>query len=250
MEFIGFSTGALALSDFRRGVELQRDHKVNAIELSALREDELSGLINSIDSLDLSQFTYRSFHAPSRLTSLSNAELVERLRPVADKGFCIVVHPDIIDDFGSWRTLGTSILLENMDQRKKVCRTAREMAEYFVQLPESRFCFDIGHARQVDPTMSIAVDLLMRFRKRLAEIHVSEVNWSCRHVSISTASALAYSKIASLIPHTTPVIIESLIPSDQIDKELRTVRRCLQNDQPFAIELPFSDVGRFELQTP
>ena len=45
MPRIGFSTGALALGDFRKGIKLQRREDIQAIELSALREDELDGLI-------------------------------------------------------------------------------------------------------------------------------------------------------------------------------------------------------------
>jgi hypothetical protein len=174
---------------------------------------------------------------------MSNAALVDKLRPVVELGFPIVVHPDIIDDFAVWQTLGSAVLLENMDLRKRVCRTANEMVPYFEALPEARFCFDIGHARQVDPTMSIAVDLLLRFRNRLAEIHISEVSWECRHVAISSAAALAFWKISSLIPDSIPVIIESLIQPDQIDKELETVRRSLRSDQPLLSGRPISELA-------
>jgi hypothetical protein len=232
MTSIGFSTGALALGDFHNGLSLQRRENITAVELSALRENELDVLIDALPTLDLAQFKFVSFHAPSRLIKHSNVELVNKLRRVAELDIPIVVHPDIIDDCSSWRSLGSLILLENMDQRKRVCRTADEMQVYFEKLPEARFCFDIGHARQLDPTMSIAVDLLLRFQSRLAEIHASEVSWDCRHVSISSAAALAYSKIAALVPEQTPIIIESLIPPEQITAELNMVRDCFSTNQP------------------
>ena len=243
MERIGFSTGALALGDFRRGLDLQRRADVQAVELSALREDELDGLISALPTLDLAQFSFRSFHAPSQLIRLSNSELVDRLRPVAEQRLPIVVHPDIIDDFAVWRTLGSAVSLENMDQRKRVCRTAKEMEPFFENLPDARFCFDIGHARQVDPTMSIAVDLLLRFQDRLAEVHISEVNWQCRHVAISSAAVLAFWKVSTLIPNTIPIIIESLILPEQIDKELETVRRCLRSEQPLLVGQSYAELA-------
>jgi hypothetical protein len=241
---IGFSTGALAFGDFRRGLDLQRRPDINAVELSALREEELDGLISALPRLDLTQFCFRSFHAPSRLINLSEFELVERLRAVVEYGFPVVIHPDIIDDVKVWQKLGSAVLLENMDQRKRVCRTAMEMEPYFDQLPEARLCFDIGHARQVDPTMSVAIDLLLRFRDRLAEIHISEVNWECRHTAISSAAALAFWKISSLFADQVPIIIESLIKPDQIDKELGTVRRCLRSEQPIFSDPPTSELAR------
>jgi hypothetical protein len=166
---------------------------------------------------------------------------VDKLHPVAEGGCPIVVHPDIIDDFAPWRSLGALVLLENMDQRKRICRTATEMEPFFDELPSAQFCFDIGHARQVDPTMSIAVDLLLRFRHRLAEIHISEVSWECRHVAISSAAALAFWKVSALIAESVPVIIESLILPEQIDDELETVQRCFRFDQPLLVGL--SDVA-------
>jgi hypothetical protein len=234
MRTIGFSTGALAFSDFRRGIDLQRIPGVSAIELSALREHELAALITAIPSLDLAQFKFRSFHAPSALDHMTGTMLVAQLAPVVEWGLPIVVHPDIIndDEIDAWRSLGASVLLENMDGRKLVCRTAQEMSRFFELLPEARFCFDIGHARQIDPTMSVAVELLLRYRDRLAEIHISEVNWECKHRPISSAAVLAYRRVGQLIPDETAVIIESVVQPAEVADELRTALRCLQPESP------------------
>lgn len=235
---IGFSTGALAYGDFRRGLELQLRDGIDAIELSALREDELDGLIAALDELDLSAFSYRSFHAPSELRQLTSAELAKKLEPIAAAGFPIILHPDVISgDFAPWRQLGESILLENMDVRKTVCRTAREMLPYFTALPDARLCFDIGHAHQVDPTMTVTFEFLHFFRTKLAEIHISEVNWQCKHRAIGTSTALAFHKAARWIPNDVPVIIESVIGEDEIERELVTVRRCLDAGTEYFPEL-------------
>jgi hypothetical protein len=232
---LGFSTGALALNDFRRGVDLQSRDDISAIELSALRESELDSLVDALSHLNLTRFKAKSFHAPSKLVQISNEQLIEKLKVVADSGFHIVVHPDIIEAraIGHWRELGPRLLLENMDQRKRVCRTAKEMAHWFELLPEAGLCFDLGHARQVDPTMSIAVDFLTRYSGRIREVHISEVNWQCRHVSISSAAAMAFAKVSRLISKVVPVIIESLIRPALMDKEIETVRRCMRGEAPF-----------------
>src|SRR6187200_2433360 len=65
MRPIGFSSGALAKSDYRRGLELQKSASFTAIELSALRERELQPLVDAAQTLSLDQFSYVSFHAPS-----------------------------------------------------------------------------------------------------------------------------------------------------------------------------------------
>ena len=65
-ERIGFSTGALAKGDFRRALALLREHRVDVVELSALRIEELAPLVSSLPDLELQDFQFVSIHAPSR----------------------------------------------------------------------------------------------------------------------------------------------------------------------------------------
>jgi len=50
-----------------------------------------------------------------------------------------------------------------MDNRTPSGRTVSELRELFRQLPEASFCFDIGHAKQIDPTMASAILMLREF---------------------------------------------------------------------------------------
>ena len=96
--------------------------------------------------------------------------IVDTLQIATAQGFHIVLHPDAIHDISRWEMLGEMLCLENMDMRKRVGRTADEMEIFFRRLPEARFCFDIGHARQVDPSMAVAYELVenpVGFIKRL-----------------------------------------------------------------------------------
>ena len=117
-----------------------------------------------------------------------------------------------------------------MDKRKPVGRTAEELSEFFTRLPEARLCFDIGHARQVDPTMAEARRILEKYRDRLAEVHLSEVNTSSRHDPISAYAIEAFQSVAGLIPENVPVILETLIDQGQSDvaTELAHARQALQ----------------------
>ncbi|MDX1981230.1 MAG: hypothetical protein SFV51_13245 [Bryobacteraceae bacterium] len=56
--------------------------------------------------------------------------------------------------FALWRRFGSLLCVENMDKRKAIGRTARELNLILQQLPEASFCFDIGHLRQAGPTMT------------------------------------------------------------------------------------------------
>lgn len=154
MRRIGFSTGALAKGDFRRGIEMQAG-VFAAIELSALRDHELEPFIEAIPNLPLDGFDSISVHAPGRLGQLSEEEAVRLLSRVP-AAWPIVVHPDIVVTPEKWTAFGAQLCLENMDNRKTRGRTVDEMREWFAALPDARFCLDLGHARQIDPTMSVA----------------------------------------------------------------------------------------------
>ena len=185
MHTIGFSTGALARGDFRTALKVLEEKGVRAVELSALREVELVPLIDALESIDLRPFDYVALHAPGKLTTLDEASLIERLHVAAARSVPIVAHPDIIHDIKRWRTLGSLLCIENMDRRKTTGRTCIELARYLGLLTEARWCFDIGHAHQVDSTMSEAFLMIRSFRQRLGHMHASYVNSSGGHEAIT-----------------------------------------------------------------
>ena len=138
-----------------------------------------------------------------------------------------MLHPDTISDFGPWREFGALICIENMDKRKPVGRSAAELAGIFAQLPDATFCFDIGHARQFDPTMTEAWLILREFGPRLRQVHVSEVNTRSKHDRLSYASILAFQEVAQLIPEGVPLILETPVPGADIEEEIARVREAL-----------------------
>ncbi|MEZ5404189.1 MAG: hypothetical protein R2729_31205 [Bryobacteraceae bacterium] len=224
MRRIGFSTGALARGDFRTALEVLRARRVEAVELSALRMEELEPLLSALPTLDLSDFSFVSIHAPSRFTPRQETLVVQSLLSVKERGYPVVVHPDVIFVPEKWTALGESLFVENMDKRKPVGRTVRELKPFFHALPEARFCFDVGHARQVDPTMTEAVLLLQAFGDRVAEVHMSEVNTASRHDPISLNAVHAFASVMPGIDPAVPIILESLIDAGQSDVEAEMAR--------------------------
>jgi hypothetical protein len=227
MRPIGFSTGALAYADFRKALRLLSGTDIEVLELSALREAELAPLMASIDTLDLSQFGYVSVHAPSRFCRESERDIVDALLSLSKKGWPIVVHPDAIFEPARWRSLGEMLCVENMDNRKAIGRSTEELKHVFDLLPDASFCFDIGHARQFDSTMTEAYLLLTEFRGRLRQVHVSEVNTCSRHDVMSYASIQAFREVAHLIPAEIPLILETPVTAEGLAAEMDRVREAL-----------------------
>ena len=220
MRPMGFSTGALARSDFRRALDLLLERGITVVELSALRLAELQPLIDALPTLPLSRFSFISVHVPSRFSPDQEAWIINKLVPFTDQGFPVVVHPDVIFTPALWAPLGSSLLVENMDKRKPVGRTLAEMQRVFESLPDAGFCFDVGHARQVDPSMTGAYELLHGLASRLREVHLSEVNTASHHDPVSRNAITAFRKIARYIPEDVPVILESLIDAGQSEIEI------------------------------
>lgn len=235
MRIVGFSTGALARGDFRRALQMLAGKKLSAVELSALRQDELHPLVSQLGRLDLSGFHYVSFHAPSSIEPGFEQEALGILEEVAGLGWPIIVHPDAMHRPREWARLGDRLCLENMDKRKPVGQTAEQLAGFFELLPESSFCFDIGHARQVDPTMAGASSILLRFRERIQQLHVSEVNSQSKHDSLSIESILAFQKVSHLLPLDVPVILESRVAESEIGEEVRRACDALASATPLAL---------------
>lgn len=232
MPVVGFSTGAIALGDFRHALAVLEETKADAVELSALRHFELPGLLDALPGCLEGlrrRFRYVSVHAP---TDFSDERYVtDQLVRVAELKCNIVVHPDTISDGSLWRKLGSLVCLENLDSRRKTGRTAKELLPFFDQIPDAQLCFDIAHAREVDPTMTVAAGILSELGERLAQVHLSEVNGKGKHFAISFGAELAYEPFSARLSRV-PVILELMITEEKIDAEIRKARLLLGRGRP------------------
>lgn len=232
MRPIGFSTGALALGDAAGALAMLQGSRTTAVELSALRLHELRPLLALLPTLDLSAFAYVSVHAPSRYDADEEARIVADLAAIVPLGFPIVVHPDTIHDFGGWRDLGALVAIENMDQRKPIGRTARELEGIFKELPAARFCFDLGHARQIDRTMSEACFLVQALGPRLAHLHVSSVDARSHHDPLSADAVAAFRQVAPWVPEDVPLILETPSAPQDFAEQARLAAEALAREPP------------------
>lgn len=155
------------------------------------------------------RYTHISVHAPSSITE-GDVTVTDHLANFCH-GWPIVVHPNVLSP--RWERFRSNLLIENMDNRKDGC-TAAGLLPYFQQFPEARFCLDIGHARQVDPTMMVAKGLLEAFGSRLAEVHVSLVDKQAKHQRLDLKCLYDFSQIAGMIPPGVPLILETPVGND------------------------------------
>lgn len=200
---------------------------LSCLELSALRVAEVLPLVDALPALNLTGYSYVSLHAPSNFVHSEEAWLADFLFERVPKAWPIVMHPDAIFDFGCWKRFGSRLAIENMDRRKPCGRSNSELQLIFDKLPEASFCFDIGHARQFDSSMTEAFLLLTEFRDRLIEVHASEVNSESQHDPISYGAKLAFQQVADIIGEPVPIILESRVDEAGIAMEIRTIEEGL-----------------------
>lgn len=250
MTRIGFSTGAVALGDFRSAISIIQGTPMTALELSAIRLPELPSLIEALPALKLRGFEYVAVHAPSQFSKEEEGYVIGLLEKVNPE-WPIILHPDTIHKPENWAHLGNRLAIENMDRRKKDGRTADELACWFNLLPNARLCFDLAHAHQVDRTMTEGYRILRSFRDRICQVHISELDSTGHHFPLSFGSMRAFLEISSMIPVDAAVIIESLIPKQLKDPEMmrkwiemEAMRACLalgrvETTAPHAISLQY-----------
>ena len=123
------------------------------------------------------------------------------------------------------RRVGPVVRIENMDDRKPLGQTVDHLLPLFREWPDARFCLDVAHARQVDPTMGEAERLLLRFAARLAEVHVSHVDQDSTHHPLTDDAIAAYRDLAFLVPPQVPLIIESPLSGEVTVEAVRAETR-------------------------
>lgn len=218
---IGFSTGTLFKSDFKRGIDVLKKYKIKSIEISALRENEFENIYQCFHELNLEGFNHVSFHAPSKLINLSEFDLVNKLKTLINVyDMPIIVHPDIITDYSLWNSLGSHICIENMDKRKPIGRNCSELEIIFKKLPKAKLCFDLAHVRQIDPSLTEAVNILIKFKDRISQLHISTLNTMSVHEPLNMRSIITYSSLAQFIDRNIPIILESPVAEEKINDEI------------------------------
>ena len=230
MRRIGFSTGALAKADFRRALDVIREHRIDVVEFSALRLEEMEPLLDFLGTFPAAAFSFASVHAPSRFPRQAERSVVAQITRAVELGYPVIAHPDVIYTPALWVRTGRRLLVENMDKRKPVGRTLPEMIAIYEHLPEAGFCFDVGHARQIDPSMAEASALLRGLSDRLGQVHISEVNTASRHDPISLNAVQAFRRVSRYIPDDVPIILETLIDAGQstVEAELARAAEALE----------------------
>ncbi|MCP9491152.1 MAG: sugar phosphate isomerase/epimerase [Solirubrobacteraceae bacterium MAG38_C4-C5] len=194
---IGCSTGYFVeyRGDWPSLIEQATALSLRAIELAALSEEELPGLLAYLDDEPSLPCDYVSVHAPSKGRRMAEEELVSLLDDLPPWIETVVAHPDTFEVPERWNRLGRRLAVENMDRRKPAGRTAQEMATVFAMLPDASLCFDIAHSWAIDSSMAEGQAILDRFGCRLRQLHVSSLDSAQHHVPLTQEDEELFSSL-------------------------------------------------------
>jgi hypothetical protein len=166
-----------------------------AAELSALSEPELPALVEYLSSDDALPFLFVSIHGPTKKRKLSEPDLVNILADLQTKADVVVLHPDAMHDLARYRPLGTFLAIENMDSRKDTGQTVEQLEPIMAELPDARLCFDVAHAKDIDPTMDEGTRMLDRWRDRLSHVHVSSLDAARHHIPLMPEDEMLFAPV-------------------------------------------------------
>ena len=224
MRNFGYSTGAIAKGDVAAALDCLVQTPAQAVEFSALRVSELQPILAYLTQYlgqhDADRFSYCSFHVPSRFDADEELTIVRALAPLVARKWPIIVHPDTIHRWDLWRGFGSQLLIENMDQRKETGRTADELSRVFAELPQASLCLDLGHLRQMDPTMVEAYRIIQRHGNRIRQLHLSDVDSSSKHQPLNIPALTCFMRVAPLLNRFAPVILEGPVPCAEVHSQL------------------------------
>ncbi len=208
---LGLSTGALEAARGRWDSLVARAIETSpyTVELSALSETELPGLIEYLVENPTLPFRFLSVHGPSKQRRLSEGALVQRLTALPPMVTVVVLHPNEIEEPEAFAGFGSRLALENMDARKAFGRDADELETLFDELPAARLCLDVAHAASVDPTMTGAHALLDRFGSRLSHVHLSSLDDDGHHIALRQEDERRYAPVLRRC-RDVPWILEAL----------------------------------------
>jgi hypothetical protein len=208
---MGVSTGVLARGeDWPTIVRAACAVSTHAVELAAHHVAELGSLVGFLARGPRLPFRHLSVHTPIKGALGTDAERVAALRDLPLSVRTMIAHPDLVADPEPYRALGRRVVFENMDDRKTTGRTADELEALFDALPEAGFCLDIAHAHTIDPSMTVAAELLDRFRGRLREVHLSSIR-NGAHTGLTPEDEALFTPLLSRC-RDVPWILEAAPP--------------------------------------
>lgn len=229
---IGFGTNSLYRTDMELNFIPGFNHAVGgtALEIGFAHYSDIKNHKIPKDVKEYaSKANFVTVHAPwkgirygdNRKTGRVLDKLTDYLYELKVDG--IVIHPDIVDDFGFLNKSGFPFLIENIDKGKEMFTQPRDI-ECLLNSYDFGFVLDVKHAYDNDPSMESAERFLEISKNRLSHLHVSGRRGDQGHTLLyESENAEKISEILKKVPNT-PRILEGILEGENIlDKAIKEI---------------------------
>lgn len=189
-------------------VTLASELGCNAVEFGFHTGENIEELRQIISSVDLTLFDRVSIHAPCHKRYDRNEATDTLLRHVHEVvelsgAVCVVLHPDVVDDWDIIVESGIPFAIENMDCRKDFGQTVEDMV-WLHERTDLPVVIDLNHCKSNDATMRLAEDMVETFRGNIAQFHLS--GYTEYHEPLHVTEQL---DIIRYVDTSIPIIVES-----------------------------------------
>lgn len=203
----GIATGSWAeRDDWPAAVARAAREGWRVVELTAITEERLASLRRDVPRGALDDFDRVSVHAPALFESPPRAWADELTRLARDHD--VVLHPDVYRDEPWLGSLGSRVVLENMDAVKSFGRGVDDLRTVFERFPAAGFCLDVAHVWTNDRSLALGHDLLEAFGDRLRQLHVSGIEPDGTHRPTTSADLDVYEPLLQRCRHV-PWLLEA-----------------------------------------
>lgn len=171
------------------------------------------------------RISHYSIHTPTR-HPYQNDEESHRILQVIEK-ICtelpiknIVIHPDNVVDWSVFKQYNhLPFSIENMDDRKKSCRSVEDIKKILDDNPRFWLTLDLQHCFTNDSTMQLAREFHRVLWDKIVQYHLSWYHPDYLHYPLFKTQQNEI--IASLENRDIPIIIESTFDEqDELQKEI------------------------------
>jgi endonuclease IV len=227
---LGFSTGALyKFCTVKESLKILKNLGISTVELGFIRLSRIKqGQLDEITKEDLEGFNYVSFHAPKYSYGInegtkfifSEIEKINKIRHLD----AVIFHPDCIEDISAFHHAPFQVLFENMDNRKSLFQTPENIKRIVDENDNFKVVLDVNHIYTNDPTMKLASRFYEELGNKIVQIHLSGYKEFHDPLYMTKQTGI----IAAIKDLTVPLIIESVISPDEIEKERNYILEAIQ----------------------
>jgi sugar phosphate isomerase/epimerase len=222
---LGFSTGCLYKDlEVKEAISVIKNLGCKYVELGFITSERFfSEQLDRVNEKDLEGFEYISFHTPTLNYAINygnndeTKKFFERMTDFSKRVNLdlVVFHPDTVEDFSIFENADFKIGFENMDNRKKSCKSVDDIENILLKNSNFKFILDVNHCYSNDSSMKLDTEFHERLGNRISQIHLSGFNGY--HDPLFETKQLEI--IRSIQNFDVPIIVESVVNPETIAQE-------------------------------